>query len=262
MKKHFFGIYYKHQSKDGYTIAVIVSTSNEGDMVQIIDNDKSYQIKDIKSVDVSFQGINFDVHQHDIEITGHLQYGQLTKPKKDVMSYYRYLPIECKHQIYSMNHSLSGSLIINGKTINFDGGDGYMEGDKGRNFPKQYLWFNASSKEVAITLAVATIPLGLIKIMGTTSLIVHNNKEYRFGTYNFARAKIIEKDHILIKKGKYKLEIFIDDHDGHALKAPVKGDMIRTIHECPSVKARCVLSKNNKTIFDITHPYSSFEFVF
>ena len=179
MKNRFFGIYYKHQSIDGYTFAVIVSTSNEGDMVQIVDNDKSYQVKDIKSVEASFTGIKLNVQQDDINIVGELKYGPLTKPKKDVMSYYRYLPIECKHQIYSMNHPLSGSLVINGKTISFDNGNGYIEGDKGRNFPHQYLWFNASSKENSITLAVASIPLGLIKIIGTTGLIVNNNKEYR-----------------------------------------------------------------------------------
>ena len=145
-----------------------------------------------------------------------------------------------------MNHPLSGSLVINGKTISFDNGNGYIEGDKGRNFPHQYLWFNASSKENSITLAVASIPLGLIKIIGTTGLIVNNNKEYRFGTYNFAKAKVIEKNHVVIKRGKTILEIFIDDNTGHALKAPVKGNMVRTIHECPSVKARCVLSKIKK----------------
>ena len=85
MKNRFFGIYYKHQSIDGYTFAVIVSTSNEGDMVQIVDNDKSYQVKDIKSVEASFTGIKLNVQQDDINIVGELKYGPLTKPKKDVM---------------------------------------------------------------------------------------------------------------------------------------------------------------------------------
>ena len=102
MKNKFFGIYYKHQTKNGYTLAVISSTSNEGDMIQVIDNDKSYQIIDITSVKVSFKGISFDINQEDISIKGYLTYGPLSKPNKDVMSYYRYLPIECKHNIYSM----------------------------------------------------------------------------------------------------------------------------------------------------------------
>ena len=51
-KNRFFGIYYKHQSRDGYTIAVITSTSNEGNMIQVITNDKAYLIKDISEVKI------------------------------------------------------------------------------------------------------------------------------------------------------------------------------------------------------------------
>ena len=110
MKNKFFGIYYKHQSVNGYTIAVIDSISNEGKMVQIITNEKAYLLKDINQIDISFNGINFNVHQDDLEIIGNISYGPLLKPKKDIMSYYRYLPIECKHQIYSMYQDISGTL--------------------------------------------------------------------------------------------------------------------------------------------------------
>ena len=263
MKKNkFFGIYYKHQSLSGYVLAVIVSHANEGDMVQIITNDKSYFIKDTKSVKVSFEGIDFDVHQEDIDITGHISYGPLLKPKKDIMSYYRYLPIECKHNIYSMYHPLSGEVKVNDETISFDNGNGYIEGDQGRNFPKQYLWLNAIDNNASITLAIATIPLGLFKILGVTCLIEYQGKEYRFGTYNFAKAKKIDKNHMVIKKGKYVLEVFVDDKDGHALKAPVKGNMNRTIHECPSVDIRYTLTKKNKVLFEVKHPAATYEYVF
>lgn len=261
-KNKFFGVYYKHQTIDGYTLAVIVSNSNEGDMIQIITNDNSYLIKDISSVNVSFEGISFDIHQDDLSLVGNISYGSFLKPKKDVMSYYRYLPIECKHKIYSMYHHLDGYIDINNKHISFKDGSGYIEGDEGRNFPKEYLWLNASNKEASITLAVATIPLGLFTIKGITSLIEYNDKEYRFGTYNFAKAIKISKSQIVIKKGRYLLTINIDDNDGYALKAPVKGNMERYIHECPSVKIHYTLKYKDKVIMDITHPYASFEYVF
>ena len=57
-----------------------------------------------------------------------------------------------------------------------------------------------------------------------------------FGTYNFAKAKVISRNHVVITKGQYVLDINIDDNSGHALKAPIKRDMVRYIHECPSVK--------------------------
>ena len=262
MKNRFFGIYYKYQTKDGFTIAVIKSVSNDIDMIQVITNEKSYQIKDLSSVDVNFERIIFNVHQEDISIEGTIKCGPLLKTKKNVMSYYRFLPIECKHKIYSMYHSLSGLLIINNKTIDFSDGNGYIEGDEGRNFPTEYLWLNASKKETSITLAIATIPLGLVEITGTMCMIEHGDKEYRFGTYNSAKPKLISRNHIIIKKGKYVLDINIDDFDGHALKAPVKGEMIRTIHECPSVGIRFTLKHKEKVLIDDNHPYASFEYVF
>ena len=262
MNNKFSGIYYKHQSLSGYVLAVIVSHSNEGDMVQIITNDKSYYIIDVNSVEASFEGIKFNVNQNDLTITGNISFDSLLKPKKDVMSYFRYLPIECKHNIYSMYHSLFGSLVINGEKIDFTNGNGYIEGDQGRNFPTKYVWLNAINERSSITLAIASIPFKLFTITGVTCLIEHQGKEYRFGTYNFAKAKVIEKNHLVIKKGKYLLEIFIDNNDGHALRAPVKGNMIRFIHECPSVGIEYRLTYKGKAILKETHKYASFEYVF
>lgn len=263
MRKGFFGIYYKHQTINGYVLAVIVSTSNGVDMVQVVANDKSWNIKDIKSVKASFKGIELSIHQDDLSLEGHISYGELLKTKKHVMSYFRFLPIECKHDIYSMNHTLSGSVILNGKTLDFTDGNGYIEGDKGRSFPEEYLWLNTSSKNDSLTLAVADIPFGLFHFKGVLSLLVHNDKQYRFGTYNFATAKKISREHIVIKKGRYILEVFIlDDKLGHGLKAPKMGDMVRTIHECPSMKIRYILKKKDDVIVDYTYPYASFEYVF
>lgn len=263
MKNKFFGIYYKYQAIDGTTFAVIKSNSNEGDMIQVITSESGYIIKDINSIDISFEGVTFNVHQDDIDITGKISCSPLLKPKKDIMSYYRYLPIECKHNVYSMHHKLTGEISINKQIIDFNNGDGYIEGDQGRNFPKKYVWFNASNEEISITSTIATIPLGIVTITGTTTLIVYNNKEYRFGTYNFAKVKKISKDEIVITKGKYRLTInIIDDNSAHKLKAPVKGNMVRFIHECPALKARMSLQYKNETIFDVIHQYASFEYVY
>lgn len=262
MKKKFFGIYYKHQTIDGYTLAIIDSLSNEGHMIQIITNERSYLIKDVNQVQTSFTGVKFDVNQDDLTIKGEIKYGPLLKNKKDIMSYYRFLPIECKHKIYSMYQELDGEITINGATISFAKGNGYIEGDRGRNFPKKYLWLNAINKEASITLAIASIPLGLLNIIGVTSLIEYKGKEYRFGTYNFAKALKIDRNNIIVKKGKYILDIKVDDINGHPLKAPIKGDMIRYIHECPSVKITYTLKRKDELIMEITHPYASFEYVF
>ncbi len=263
MKKRFHGIYYKMQTKDGFTIAVIDSFSNEGHMIQIITPEKSYLANDVSQVQTSFRGVTFSLAQEDLSISGEIKYTSLLKPRKNIMSYYRFLPIECKHQIYSMHQDLEGQLTINGTVYDFNEGHGYIEGDKGRNFPTDYLWFNCADSNLSITLAIATIPLGLFTILGSTCLVEHNGQEYRFGTYNFAKVKKVSRGEVILKKGKYTLKITpYNDNPAHALKAPVKGDMVRYIHECPALKARVVLKKKDKTIIDYTHPYASFEYVF
>ena len=261
-KGRFRGKYYKHQTKDGYTLAIINSYSNEGHMVQIITNEKSFLVADISQIEISDAGINFNINQGDLKLTGHIGYMNLIKPKKDIMSYYRFLPIECKHRIFSFHQNLSGSIKLNGNKKSFDDGDGYIEGDKGRNFPTKYVWLNSSNDELAITSAIASIPLGLFTITGNTTSILHNGKEYRFGTYNASKVKKISKDEIIITKGKYTLTItIIDENKLHPLKAPVKGDMVRYIHECPSLKTKISLKKNHTLIFDVVCPYTSFEYV-
>ncbi len=262
-KNRFFGIYYKHQSVSGYTLSVIDSFSNEGKMVQIITSDKAYLLKDTSQINISKEGIEFSINQEDLKISGSIKYQNLSKPNKDIMSYFRYLPIECKHNIYSMHHDISGNLLINNESISFDNGDGYMEGDEGRNFPKEYLWFNASKSDSSITLAIADIPLGLFHILGNTCLIKYKDKEYRFGTYNFSKVKKLSRKEIILKKGSYTLEInILDDSSFHPLKAPKKGDMICYIHECPSLPARYILKKKNDILIDTTHPFASFEYMF
>ena len=161
-----------------------------------------------------------------------------------------------------MHHSLNGELIINNKIINFDNGNGYIEGDKGRNFPKNYLWLNAINKEASITLAIATIPLGLITITGIACLIEYNNKEYRFGTYNNAKVLIKERNHIVIKKSKYLLDISIGGFDGHKLKAPVKGNMIRYIKENINVHTSYKLYYKDDELLSVDDPLSSLEYMY
>ena len=263
MKKNkFFGKYYKCQNKDGYTIAFINSISNEGKMVQIINNDKSYYVTNISDIEINDHHIKCDIHQKDLSIKGELIFSNYKKVKKDIMSYFRLFPIECKHQIYSMNHTVNGTLIINDKEINFLDSDGYIEGDKGRNFPNKYLWLNSSKRDCSLTLAIATIPLIGFSIKGITCLIKTKDTEYLFGTYNFAKIIKLERNHLIIKKNKYELEIFISDFIAHKLKAPVKGDMVRFIHECPSVEINYTLKYKNKVIINKNDKYASYEFMF
>ena len=40
--------------------------------------------------------------------------------------------MQCSHGVISMGHPLEGSVRLNGETIDFSGGTGYIETDRGR----------------------------------------------------------------------------------------------------------------------------------
>ena len=261
-RNRFFGKYYKFINKDLFSFAIIISTANEGDMLQVITHDKSYYIDDPKSVEVRDNTITFNINQDDITLSGKITLGELHPLKKKAMGPFTYLPMECRHEIYSMHHSLNGNISINGKDISFDDGIGYIEGDEGTNFPKRYVWYNSVTKDITTTFALASIPLfGFIHFTGILCFIKTKDKEYRFCTYNGAKLKKIDDKEIFISKGKYSFIISINNKDGHLLKAPVKGDMVRYIKENLNIATSYKLMFKDQVLFEVNDPISSLEYM-
>ena len=262
-KNRFFGKYYKFISDDSsFSFAVIISTANEGDMLQVITPHKAYFIDNTKSVKVNGNVVTFDINQDDFSIKGELTFGELHPLKKKVMGPFTYLPMECRHEIYSMHHELKGALLINGKEVSFNKGRGYIEGDSGTNFPKRYVWYNSVTKDQTVTFAIASIPLfGFIHFTGILCFIKTKDKEYGFCTYNGAKLKKISEDEIIIKKGKYSFVLNIKNEGGHLLKAPVKGDMVRYIKENLNVPTSFKLMNKGNTLIEANDPISSLEYM-
>jgi len=69
--------------------------------------------------------------------------------------------MECYHDIISLDHSLSGSLLSNDTEIVFNGGWGYIEKDWGKSFPEAYVWIQSNhfqKKETSLSASIAKIP--------------------------------------------------------------------------------------------------------
>ena len=60
--------------------------------------------------------------------------------KYDIMGPFVWVPFMEWHSVYSVQHAVNGTVWINGETYVFQNAHGYWEGDKGRSFPKEYLW--------------------------------------------------------------------------------------------------------------------------
>lgn len=263
-KNYFFGKYYKFISKYDFSMAIIIANSNEGKSIQLITNSCSYQIKDIQSIKIVDENhFIFSVNQDDLSVEGDLYLGALNPLSKKVMGPFSYIPfMECKHDIYSMFHSISGNITINSTKISFDDGIGYIEGDKGRNFPKKYIWYNSVLPNKTITLAIARIPFGFISFTGVLCFIKTEKKEYYFCTWNRVKIKELTEGHIKIKKGRYVLNIDVNLKEGHCLKAPVKGNMTRYIKENLSIPSKYCLSYNNRILLQEEDEFSSCEWVY
>ncbi|MCL2255649.1 MAG: hypothetical protein FWC11_02195 [Firmicutes bacterium] len=283
---YFEGFYVKCNSETE-SIAVIFGRNTHKDesssFVQIITPEKTYStfFKDAEyrfaygnnfeaRVDKNYvdeMGMFLDVKDDDFVACGSVSFGDFSPIKYDAMGFLKFFPkMECKHTVVSMKHSLEGQITINGRVYNFNGGVGYIEGDRGKSFPKKYFWSQCNINDrLCLFVSAAIIPYLGIRFMGTTCVVHFEEKEYRFATYLGAKVKIIDEKRLLIKQGNKTLEVeVIDDITPLPLFAPQSGKMGRTIFESLMREVNYKMTKGNEILFDIitktaAHEYSSTE---
>lgn len=280
-RSFFEGWYLKHNNGEK-TIAFIPGINFDKDgkpdaFIQIITDKNSYVANyssndfyaakkkfDVKIGDSSFNkdGINININLPDFKCSGKIEYGKFTPLKYDIMGPFCILPnLECSHGILSLAHVINGSLSINGQETNFDNGYGYIEKDWGRSFPKEYTWlhFRESGSLNSVMVSVADIPFMGRTFKGLIAVVYENGKQYRLATYNGGRIVENSDGGLVIKKRRYLLKIFFSNEKGHALKAPVAGEMNRTVFERLSGQMKIEFYKGNKCIFERASNRASYE---
>lgn len=279
-KKYFEGWYYKH-TINNTSISIIpgISLSNNSHcFIQVIDTftNKSYYIKfslnefeeledGIKIHNNYFykDNINLDINTDELILNGQLSYENqvnitTSRLAPTIMGIFYYFNMECNHSIISMNHTLKGALKINKHCINFYDGLGYIEKDYGRSFPKKYVWLQCNNKESSLFLAVANIPISFFFFKGFICVLIVDNKEYRFSTYNFSKVSTKNNTYV-IKKGKLKLVITIIPNNSIKLTSPKLGNMNEYIYESLDSNCEVRLYKNNKLIYEAKYTNCGYE---
>jgi len=216
-----------------------------------------------------------DIDSKDLIINGKITADNL-KPwpvtlfEPGCMGWYAYIPtMECFHGILSMNHSLSGKLMLNDSTYNFSNGRGYIEKDWGRNFPKDWIWAQAnhfSKTDASITASLATIPWKKRTFAGFIVGFYYENNFLRFTTYRNSMIKNIHYDLTTlfweIERGDLKLKLTIEKGGKTGLLyAPDVRDMIPKVNESLDGKIQCQLYNKNEKIFDDTSILCATEFI-
>lgn len=277
MCSSFYGWYLKCQSDDG-TLAVIPAVHNtKGKLtcsVQVITEHDAWTVpytadafrrsgKNIFIGENRFgeKGIYLSIDTLQLTVRGKLDFGALAPLKYDIMGPFAFVPfMECRHSVWSMRHSVSGNMYINGQKYSFQKALGYWEGDRGRSFPKKYIWTQCFFSEGSFMLSVADIPMIGIHFTGIIGVVLWKGKEYRIATYLGARAVQIQGKMVRVKQGNLELEVRLLEASEHALKAPEKGDMVRLIRESVSCRAFYRFRKENCTLFAFETDRASFEF--
>jgi len=156
-----------------------------------------------------------------------------------IMGPYTFAPfMECNHGIVSMDHGITGSLVINGEEIDFSGGRGYIEKDWGHSFPSAYIWMQSNHFErpgISFKASVARIPWVTGNFTGFIAGFWLENRLYRFTEYNRSRLSRLSFDGSEVeirfsnRLGTLSVTAPVDAATG--LAAPVRGLMDGRIEE-------------------------------
>lgn len=158
----------------------------------------------------------------------------------NIMGFFAYIPhMECNHGVLSMNHQLKGHIEIGKQqSLDFNGGKGYIEKDWGTSFPSEYLWIQANhfeKSDCSFMCSIATIPFGRFSFKGLIANLQVDGAEYRFATYNGGKVTNVKIETNAISfdlvKGETTLSCEGVLMESGELKAPEKGEMLRTIKE-------------------------------
>lgn len=281
---YFEGWYLKHQTPQGQTLALIPAfhTSSEGRRtasLQVLSNDASWWLEypemsfqfsrrpfqiEIEHSSFSSQGINLRIRQKGLSLRGVLRYGPFTALRSNIMGPFRFFEgMQCSHGVISMGHTLEGMLELNGKCLDFSGGTGYIETDRGRSFPSAYLWTQCvwdGPERGSLMLAVATVPFLAGGFTGCICAALYRGREYRLATYRGAKIEKWSSSGAVIRQGKYRLEAQMLHAQRQPLRAPAEGRMERTIHESLCAEVRYRFWHGKDLLFQHTGSNASFEY--
>ena len=269
-QKGFEGWYFKHQKGDDM-VAFIPGQAESGAFVQVIAQDgaRQFQISDLTGRNgvISADGCRFSKQGCHIDlpgISGEIAYGPFSPLCSDIMGPFRFFPMECRHGVLSMAHTLQGSVMLDGHMHSFDGGLGYAEKDSGTSFPRSYLWMQCSDfpKPCSLMVSIARIPFCGGSFRGCICAILYQGREYRLATYRGVKIPSFTPEHICLSQGGLVLELDIaPTHGGHPLRAPQCGKMSGTIRESCNARLRARLWKRGKPVFDLQSGRAVYEFV-
>jgi tocopherol cyclase len=279
MKAHFEGWYFKlvdEAESNIYAVIPGVSFDKVGGahcFIQLLNGKDAtsryfrYDISSFRYSDGRFQiwvgqsyfssdRIELNLSGDGLDISGSLGFKGITAWPATLLSpgamgWYAFMPfMECYHGVISFDHVIQGSLKIAGRDVDFSGGRGYIEKDWGRSFPYYYAWAQSNHFEepgTSIMVSIANVPWLRKSFDGFMVGFLHENRLYRFTTYNGARLKGLDvKPQSLdadFATAKHVLQVEAHKSKDAPLAAPMLGSMEGRIAESMTSQIRVRLSR-------------------
>lgn len=211
--------------------------------------------------------ISLDIDDDQLKMRGALNFQgsvgwPVTLSSPGVMGWYAWLPfMECYHGILSFDHEIRGAFEVNGETLDFSGGRGYMEKDWGQAFPSAYVWQQTNHFDTpgtCLTASVAMIPSIGQTFRGFLAGFYHAGQLHRMTTYTGAETDELKitDDHVYwrLKDKKHVLEMTAERKSGGLLLAPIRTEMHKRVDETmqSQVDVRFYNINTGKVLFEGT----------
>jgi hypothetical protein len=203
--------------------------------------------------------VNLAINDQERYLAGKLYYENL-KPwpvhilSPGAMGWYAWVPfMECYHGILSMDHKISGQLEIDGHTIDFNSGKGYIEKDWGKSFPKAYIWLQSNHFDspgiISLSTSIAVIPWLKGSFCGFIVGFYYLDKLYPFTTWTGAKLDLSYENNILSIRVYDKvalLEIRCQKSQSGILVGPTQAGMQKRVGESvnSSIEVRFIYKNN------------------
>ena len=177
--------------------------------------------------------------------------------------------MECYHGVVSMDHIIQGELLIDGQTVDFSGGRGYIEKDWGKQFPSAWIWGQSnhfSQPGISLMLSVAVVPWSGRSFGGYIIGFLYEGVIHRFATYNWSRIEDFTIDdaeiHLVVKNATHRSSIQAERVEGGLLQAPtgiaMDGRIIETMNASLEI---CLQRLDGQTLFQGVGQHAGLETV-
>ena len=223
---------------------------------------------DQKKFDVSIAGNHFwdggvevDLHNETTSLKASLRFENIEKYPTSflhpgIMGPFSFVPgMECYHGIVNIRHTICGSVVYNGAEMDMTGGEGYIEKDWGRSFPRSWIWLQANhfdAQNASFMFSIARIPWLGTTFTGLICFLRTDDGFYRFATYNGGTVTRVHTDgdriEVSLKNAKHALSFTAYYQKGGILKAPKNGMMLREIEESITAEVEVTLGDHRGNV--------------